>query len=147
MKSIKGEDDSTECLEFKFNSTIKNIFQNNINRKHPRVRTGLGLINPDENIKHFELENNDNSEDASKEESSDEEDDLLYQVEMVNGETVFACNLCNEGLDDLDIIEKHIEENHGKIVTYKEWTPGSTSGDSNHSIFYNVLRHVLLIDR
>ena len=106
--------------------------------KHPRVRKGLGLTNPDENIKHIELENNDNSEDASKEESSDEEDDLLYHVEMVNGETVFACNLCNEGFDDLDIIEKHIEENHGKIVTYKEWTSCGNS-DCGECIECNII--------
>ena len=40
---------------------------------------------------------------------------------MVDGEPVFACNLCNECFD-VDTIEKHIEDDHGKTVTRKEWT-------------------------
>ena len=58
----------------------------------------------------------------SKDETVSEEEELVYQVEIVDGKPVFACNLYVAGFDDLENIEKHIEDDHGKIVTYTEWT-------------------------
>ena len=79
MRSHKGGEYSIECLEWKFNSTSKNIFQKQLNMKHPRVMKNLSVTNPDENKENTELEDNDNSEDSNKEESSSEEDDPLCQ--------------------------------------------------------------------
>ena len=31
-----------------------------------------------------------------------------FQMEVIDGKTVFACNICNEMFDTSEIVEKHI---------------------------------------
>ena len=53
--------------------------------------------------------------DEDKQDSNSDEGDPLYQVELV-----FACNIYNEGIDDLDISEKQIKYDHSNILSYTE---------------------------
>ena len=40
----------------------------------------------------------------------------MFQIEVVEGEQVYACNICNEGFDQDAEIKKHIGENHSEII-------------------------------
>ena len=42
--------------------------------------------------------------------------DDMFQIEILEGEPVFACNICNEGFDQDYEIRKHVEEDHNEIV-------------------------------
>ena len=35
---------------------------------------------------------------------------------MIDGDTLFACNMCNEGVDDEHIIKWHIYDKHEDIT-------------------------------
>ena len=37
-------------------------------------------------------------------------------MEMVEGEQLYACNVCDEGFEKSDQIRKHIESNHKEII-------------------------------
>ena len=37
---------------------------------------------------------------------------------MIDGDTLFACNMCNEGVDDEHIIKWHIYDKHEDITLY-----------------------------
>ena len=39
-----------------------------------------------------------------------------FQIEFVDGEPVFACNICNEGLDTEEEIANHIRDEHESIM-------------------------------
>ena len=39
-----------------------------------------------------------------------------FQIEIVEGETVYVCNICNEGLDNENEITKHIRDNHESLM-------------------------------
>ena len=41
--------------------------------------------------------------------------DDMFQMEILEGEPVFACNICNEGFDQDYEIRKHIEEEHNEM--------------------------------
>ena len=36
----------------------------------------------------------------------------LFQIEVLEGEEVFACNVCDEGFDKEDEVSNHITINH-----------------------------------
>ena len=38
--------------------------------------------------------------------------DDLFQMEIVEGEQLYACNVCDEGVEKFDQIRNHIENNH-----------------------------------
>ena len=42
--------------------------------------------------------------------------DEFFQMNIVEGETVFVCNICNKGLDNEQEITKYIEENHESLM-------------------------------
>ena len=41
----------------------------------------------------------------------------LFQLEVLDSEQVYVCNVCNHGFDMEDKIKKHIIEDHKKIIT------------------------------
>ena len=45
-----------------------------------------------------------------------------FQIEIVDGETVFVCNICNEGLDNEQEITKHIKDNHESLMNNDSYT-------------------------
>ena len=40
----------------------------------------------------------------------------MFQMEILAGEEVFACNICDEGFDTDDQVRKHIEILHKEIL-------------------------------
>ena len=40
-----------------------------------------------------------------------------YQIEFVDGEPIFVCNICDEGLDTEAEITKHIKDKHESIMS------------------------------
>ena len=63
------------------------------------------------------------NEDETKSESEpDEEEEVdfenFFQIEIVEGETVFACNICNEGFDHIKEIRKHLQSDHEEVIEY-----------------------------
>ena len=51
-----------------------------------------------------------------------EEEMGLYKIELVEGGVVLVCNLCNEGFEMDDNIQKHLEDIHNKFVGPNKWT-------------------------
>lgn len=98
-----------------------------MNMKHPKKPKSSSKLNEDKCGAGMDV----HIVKESKDETVSEEEELVYQVEIVDGKPLFTCNLCDEGFDDLENIEKHIEDDHGKIVTYTEWTE---CGDKNCGI-------------
>ena len=45
-----------------------------------------------------------------------------FQIEVIEGETVFVCNICNEGLDNEMEITKHIKNNHEILLSDDSYT-------------------------
>ena len=39
-----------------------------------------------------------------------------FQIEIVDGETVYVCNICNEGQDNENEFTKHIKDNHESLM-------------------------------
>ena len=61
----------------------------------------------------------------------------LFQLEVLNGEQIFACNVCDQGFDKEDAIKKHVVEDHREIIIEisedmenKESNAGSISSDT-----------------
>ena len=42
----------------------------------------------------------------------------MFQLEIVKGETVFACNICEEGFDFIDEVNIHIADAHADIMSH-----------------------------
>ena len=40
----------------------------------------------------------------------------MFEIEIIDGEQVYACNICNEGFDQDAEVKKHIEEKHNEII-------------------------------
>ena len=40
----------------------------------------------------------------------------MFQLEILDGEQVYACNVCDQGFDIEDEIKKHIVDNHKEIM-------------------------------
>ena len=77
---------------------------------------------PNENEKNVindtvEKDNNDKSEVTEKSKESEliaVED--YFQLEFVDGEPLFVCNVCDEGLDSETEVKQHIQENHESLL-------------------------------
>ena len=51
-------------------------------------------------------------------ESESEEELDLFQLEVVSGEEVYICNLCDEGLDSEAEIREHMRQKHKKVLKF-----------------------------
>ena len=73
------------------------------------------------NTKHGSLQK-DNAEHDSKEEVNKESLDAdledFFQIEVVDGETLYVCNICNEGVDNENMIKIHMHENHEEFENH-----------------------------
>ena len=65
--------------------------------------------------------------------------DDLFQMEFVEGEQVYACNVCNEGFDKSDEIKTHIEKEHkdiliqiGKDINEDDESESDSSNDESY---------------
>ena len=41
----------------------------------------------------------------------------MIQLEVLDGEQIYACTVCDQGFDRKDKITKHIVEDHKEIIT------------------------------
>ena len=73
------------------------------------------------NTKHGSL-HKDNDEHESKEERNEESLDAdledLFQIEVVDGEIFYVCNICNEGVDNENMIKRHMHGNPGDFKNH-----------------------------
>ena len=73
------------------------------------------------NTKHGSLhKDNDEHEykEKRKEESLDADLEDFFQIEVVDGETLYVCNICNEGVDNENMIKRHMHENHEDLKNH-----------------------------
>ena len=52
----------------------------------------------------------------TKEESIFDDIEDLFQIESVDGELLYACNVCNEGLETETEIKEHLNKDHKEII-------------------------------
>ena len=102
-----------KCSNCDFVCSKENTLQKHMNTRH-QVLTDRS-----------EAENSTtyNSENGTKVIKSKDEDDVqdvedLFQMEMFNGETIYACNICDEGLYKVEEVRLHIIDNHRKVVKH-----------------------------
>ena len=76
-------------------------------KKHMKSDKNIILENSKENIKN-------NNEKEDKEYLEDD----YFQIEIVNGETVYACTICDEGLDSVEEVRNHVKDEHREVVSH-----------------------------
>ena len=71
-----------------------------------------------------EVKDTDHTKNENKNKSSiDFKEEMgLYQIKLVKGGVVLVCNLCNEGFEMDNNIEKYLEYIHKYIVGPNKWT-------------------------
>ena len=56
----------------------------------------------------------------------------LFQIEMVNGDMVWACNICEYGFDSSNEIQTHMKSSHNKVINIKEY--GDMPGKETYTL-------------
>ena len=69
-----------------------------------------------------ESESTSESHEIRTNESRNEEQDVedleeLYQIEIVEGETLFVCNICDEGCETDGEVRKHVMTEHNEVLS------------------------------
>ena len=82
--------------------------------KTPAKKESYIINDEGENGENSDNENCEHNEKGNKCEVVDIKD--YFQIEFVDGEPVFACNICNEGLDTEEEISNHIRDEHESIM-------------------------------
>ena len=86
------------------------------------------------NTKHGSL-HKDNDEHESKEERNEESLDAdledLFQIEVVDGEIFYVCNICNKGVDNENMIKRHMHGNHGDLKNHVQDSDIHADAESN----------------
>ena len=100
-----GKEKEAEALRLEWSQQNKD--KNNMTEKEKNVEDKTN--EPDDN------ESSENEEKCKESEMVDLED--YYQIEFVNGEPIFVCNICNEGLDAEAEITKHIKDKKESIMS------------------------------
>ena len=99
-----GKEADAEALRLEWREQKNTV--NNINEKENNVG----------NDKVTNLYNEKRKYDENKKESEVVDVKDYFQLEFVDGEPLFVCHICNEGLDTEAEITKHIEDNHESIM-------------------------------
>ena len=120
---IKKSSNDFKCVKCDFVGTTEISLNKHVNTKHA--------------LKDYETSNKEAC-DMSKTEDIDGIEDL-FQIEIVEGEELYACNVCNEGFEKEDSIKKHIEKDHFQVLLQirKEMYEDQDDG-SNGNPKYNV---------
>ena len=100
-----GKEKEAEALRLEWSQ--QNKYKNNITEKEKNVE--------DKTNEQDDNESSENEEKCKESVIVDLED--YYQIEFVNGEPIFVCNICNEGLDTETEITKHIKDKHESIMS------------------------------
>ena len=98
--SLKQKRQEFKCDKCDFVGKTELFIKKHKNTKHPlqNIEEKGSFIKVDYNLEGIE----------------DIED--LFQLEVLDGEQVYACNVCNHGFDMEDKIKKHIIKDHKEIV-------------------------------
>jgi hypothetical protein len=81
----------------------------------------------DDNSDSYETETNyegkkkENENEEKDYESEDGGDCDLFQIEMVNGDMVWACNMCEYGFDSSNEMQTHMKSSHNQVINIKEY--------------------------
>ena len=59
----------------------------------------------------------------------------LFQMEILDSDEVFACNVCNDGFDTADKVKKGIEINHNDILSQINKTIAEEEESENAEAF------------
>ena len=43
-----------------------------------------------------------------------------FQIEIIEFETVYACNICNEGFENIESIRRHVSDKHEEVLELLE---------------------------
>ena len=97
-----------KCDDCQFTCGGKTTLRKHKNTKHPKCFDAIGasskMVDEKKDTDHTKNEKeNKNSIDF-------EEEMILYQIELVEGGVVLVCNLCDEGFEMDNNIEKHLED-------------------------------------
>ena len=101
MESHEG-DGIIKCLKCLYSCENKLTLQKYMNTKHPFIDSGNNEKVPEE--------------DETDNDCDIEEDQDIYDIEMVNGEPVWACNLCSDALESQEEMIIHMQESHNRVV-------------------------------
>ena len=99
-----GQEAAAEALRLEYSKEKKD--ENNLSEKEINIVV--------DKVERQEYEHSVNDEKGKERELLDVED--YFQIEVVDGETLFVCNVCNEGLDTEQEIAKHIQNNHESLL-------------------------------
>ena len=86
-----------KCEKYKFTCVGDVSMKKHMNTKHVSLHT--------DNDKYKRKK-------ERKEESLDADIEDFFQIQVVDGETLYVCNICNEDVDNENMINRHIHENH-----------------------------------
>ena len=99
------QDKDNSNLDIKCSDCVLKCTKEVTMKKHLKSDKNIILENSKENIKN-------NNEKEDKEYLEDD----YFQIEIVNGETVYACTICDEGLDSVEEVRNHVKDEHREVI-------------------------------
>ena len=108
------------CDECQFSCQGLTTLKKHTNTRHPKANESSK--HPEEETAKETNTQQHNDHDKSIGCCDSEEELALYEIELVDGGVVVVCNLCQEGFDMEDNIEKHMKDIHNKILGPNKWT-------------------------
>ena len=100
-----------KCSDCDYKCTKEVTIKKHMNRIHSDLQEksdkNITLEISEENIKN-------KNEKEDKEYLEDVDD--YFQIEIVDGETVYACIICDEGLDSVEEVRNHVKDEHREVV-------------------------------
>ena len=68
---------------------------------------------------------------ANEIENEDESEWDLFQIEVIDGDTVWACNLCDQGVDSSLVMKEHMQSEHDRVVNIDTLNNDASSNECN----------------
>ena len=115
-KEIEGGESKSKCEKCEYVCQRQTTLGKHINTKHAEENSETGYdYNESEENKVSETTLNESDAKVGHE---DEEVDYLFQIEIAEGETIFACNVCDEGFENIDNVRIHIADKHIEVLRH-----------------------------
>ena len=107
-------DDESEALQFKCSKCNYRCERELTLSKHTNTKHSEEEHNKRKHEKKISTEASDKNQNESE---NEDEDELEYfQIEIVNDEEVYACNLCIEAFDSEKEVKEHLRDSHKKVI-------------------------------
>ena len=68
---------------------------------------------------------------ANEIENEDESEWDLFQIEVIDGDIVWACNLCDQGVDSSLVMKEHMQSEHDRVVNIDTLNNDASSNECN----------------